>query len=188
MLSPIWPNTTLPLAVAAFAPAIVPFVLIMVVVFVVFDVPAFVPFLWSEKKHMQISRQVDKLPWHNKWSLLTIETARKIGGWGGGGFIECTICTTANVSVGFCCFTIFVQIQSQRIHIIVKTKRAHCVKNVFAVDCFAFFILATFTRFGCYKWYEFGHTLLYAFTRLFCNLNQNKEETCWDTTLLDEFI
>lgn len=47
MLSPIWPSTTLPLVAAAFAPVIVPFVLIMVA-FVVFDVPTFVPFLWSE--------------------------------------------------------------------------------------------------------------------------------------------
>lgn len=48
MLSPICPNTTLPLAddmlfVTAFVPATVPFVLIIVVV--LFDVLALVPFL-----------------------------------------------------------------------------------------------------------------------------------------------
>lgn len=81
--------------------------------------------------------------------MLTIEVACERGGCGGAGFIECTICTPANVSIGFCCLAIFVQIQCQRVHIVVKTKCTHCVQNVFTVDCFALFILTTFTRLRC---------------------------------------
>lgn len=63
-----------------------------------------------------------------------------------GRFIECTVSAT-NIPISFSGFAIFVQVQRQWVHIIIKPKGAHCIQNIFSVDGFSFLILATFTRF-----------------------------------------
>lgn len=65
------------------------------------------------------------------------------------------------------------QIERQRLGVVIETERQHGVQNVVAVDCFALLLVASVAGLGRDERYELGDALLDAFARVFGDLKMD---------------